>query len=124
MKLVNLYRPVKSPRGQTIMDGSKEKPYKFIELLYTGIYGEPANGMDAGARSKANRLGIRVAKVLEEIEGLETDKERAEVEIVLSAEEISLIKTLSAFAFNTLLFGAVEQELENGKLPDEEGVEK
>ena len=122
MEIKNLERPLKDPRGNTIVSDRTKEPLKYGDMLYNGVFGEPANGMDSSSRSIANRLGVKIATVLNKIDSLETDKEKAEVALIISVEDIALLKTLSAFAFNTMLFGAIERELENGKL-SEEGTE-
>ena len=122
MEIKDLERPLKDPRGNTIVDDITRKPLKYGEMLYNSVYGEPKDGMDSAARSKANRLGVKIAIVLDKIDNLKTGKEKAEVALIMSAKDIAFLQVLSAFALNTMLFGAIERELENGKLP-EEGTE-
>ena len=122
MKIKNLERLLKDPRGNIIVDDKTRKPLKYGEILYNGIYGEPKDGMDSASRSKANRLGVNIAVILNKIDSLETDEEKAKVVLVISVEDIAFLKVLAAFAFNTMLFGAMERELEDSKL-SEEGTE-
>lgn len=122
MEIKDLERALKDPRGRILVSDTDNKPLKYGEVLYGGVYGEPPNGMDSATRGKANRIGLKIANALNEIDEIDKeDKEkRAEVTLIISAADIAFIENISTYAFNTMLFGVITKELENGKLSEEE----